>query len=499
MKRYVQVVAGSVVVIGAAAAILIALMNSGGTPAEKGAPPSPEQVQAPDTVHELAVIYEAELAVMHGTHSDDQASGYSGGGYVAGFDEAGDRLVFTVSAPASALYELAIGYRAPYGDKQLQLSFNGSPAGSVEIRRTDVFAETAAGKLMLREGDNELSILNGWGWYEIDYIKLKIAGKAVPRDIGKTPVDAMATDEARRLLAFLADHYGSYTLSGQQDSRNLQWLESNVGKLPAVLGLDFMDYSLSRVGYGATSRETETALDWHARGGIVTFSWHWNAPKHLINEHGKEWWRGFYTEATTFDLAYALDNKDSEDYKLLLDDIDAIAVQLNRLQQANVPVLFRPLHEAEGGWFWWGARGAEPAKQLYRVLYERLTMHHQIHNLLWVWNSVDPAWYPGDDVVDIVSYDSYPQPGDYGPVSNQYDRLAELAGNRKVVALSENGAIPDPDLLEQYGVYWSWFCTWDGDFLTDGQTNTLAHLRHVFHHDRVITLDELPDLSTYGG
>ena len=81
---------------------------------------------------------------------------------------------------------------------------------------------------------------------------------------------------------------------------------------------------------------------------MVTFCWHWNAPKDLIDQPGKEWWRGFYTEATTFDVAKAMEDPQSEEYTLIIRDIDAIAVQLKKLANADVPVLWRPLHEAEG-------------------------------------------------------------------------------------------------------------------------------------------------------
>lgn len=297
-------------------------------------------------------------------------------------------------------------------------------------------------------------------------------------------------------MSYLVDMYGKAILSGQQDYKNLRWLEQNVGKKPAVVGFDFMDDSPSRVARGTRSNEIQRAISWHRQGGIVTFLWHWNAPKDLIDEPGgKEWWRGFYTEATTFDVEYAINNPDSEDYRLILRDIDAIAAKLKELQDAGVPVLFRPLHEAEGGWFWWGAKGPEPAKALWRLLFDRLTHHHGLNNLIWVWNSVSPQWYPGDDVVDIVSFDSYPPPGDYGPVIQPYESLQALVQGKKLIALTENGAIPDPDLLPVYGAYWSWFCTWTGDFLTGGSHNSLEHLKKVYHSEYVITHDELPDWS----
>lgn len=218
-----------------------------------------------------------------------------------------------------------------------------------------------------------------------------------------------------------------------------------------------------------------------------------NAPKDLIDQPGKEWWRGFYTEATTFDIEYAMSHPDSQDYQLLIRDMDAIAVQLKRLQQENIPVLWRPLHEAEGGWFWWGAKGPEPAKELYQLMYDRFTNFHGLDHLIWVWNSENPAWYPGDQYVDIISVDSYPGAGNYGPVSSRYENLKTLVNDHKIIALTENGPIPDPDLLQAYHADWSWFVTWSGEFLRDGIQNSTQHLTKVYNSPYVITLDELPD------
>lgn len=170
----------------------------------------------------------------------------------------------------------------------------------------------------------------------------KISGYLVNKDV---------TSEARELMTYLAERYGLGVLSGQQDYGNLNWINENTGRKPAVIGFDLMDYSPSRTERGAISQEIRDAIAWHQQGGIVTLCWHWNAPTHLVDEPGKEWWRGFYTNATTYDLASALAHSESQEYTLLIRDIDAIALQLQELKDAGVPVLFRPLHEAEGGWF----------------------------------------------------------------------------------------------------------------------------------------------------
>ncbi|GIP24351.1 glycosyl hydrolase [Paenibacillus sp. J22TS3] len=439
-------------------------------------------------------IFEAESGTLTGTAAAKDTPGYSGTGYVTSFDNDGDSLAVDVSVPSAGLYQITIRYHSPYGHKQAYLFVNGTAAGSVDFEQTTGFTEMAVTKALLNKGTNTIRLDKGWGMYEIDYFAIEPAAAPAVHQVSKALVNPGASSAVKSLMSYLVDSYGSKILSGQQDYSNVAWIQSNLGKKPAMVGFDLMDYSPSRVELGAATTEIEKAIDWDRQGGIVSFVWHWNAPKDLINQPGKEWWRGFYTDSTTFDIQYALDHPDSEDYALLLRDIDAIAIQLKRLQDANVPVLFRPLHEAEGGWFWWGAKGAEPCKELYRILYDRLTNYHHLNNLIWVWNSISPDWYPGDDVVDIVSYDSYPLAGDYSPQMGKYDQLVSLGRDRKLVAMTENGAIPDPDLLPVYHADWSWFTTW-GAF--DGNANSLDHLKKVYNHDYVVTLDELPNIKTY--
>ncbi|MGP4112749.1 glycosyl hydrolase [Streptomyces sp. 4N509B] len=466
------------------AASLAGLLSATSLPSNAGAG-EPARAPAASTVHE------AEDGELNGVTVDSAAEGYSGTGYVTGFDTETDKLTLTIPDSPGGLHDLTLHYRAPSGQKTTSLQLNGEGAGDVVLPQTEAWSTASAGRVLLEEGGNTISVLSNWGWYDIDAISLSPSEPRPPHQVTGVPVNPDATPEARALLADLTENYGENILSGQQDMGSVQWLEENVGRAPAVAGLDMMDYSPSRVERGTVGTDVDNALAWHERGGITTFAWHWNAPTGLIDEPGREWWRGFYTDATTFDVAAALADRESEEYRLLLRDIDAIAEELLRLRDAGVPVLWRPLHEAEGGWFWWGAKGPGPAKELWRIMYDRMVNHHELHNLLWVWNSVSPEWYPGDDVVDIVSADTYPAVGDHGPVSGTYEKLVELVGDQRLVALTETGSIPDPDLLEAYEADWSWFVTWSGSFIDDGVHNPPAHLEHVFNHPYVITLDEL--------
>lgn len=452
------------------------------------------------TVQKYEQVEQAENGILKGVKVSKKELGYSGEGYVTNFNDPQDSVTFKVKAPSKGTYTLKVRYRVSsgFGDKHTKIILNGEPSREMILPESNKFREATGIKIMLNKGENIIQFVSGWGYYDLDYIKVQSVSSNSIHHEEATLVNSKATKETKSLMSYLVDQYGKSILSGQQDLTEAEWLNKTIGKKPAIVGFDFRDYSNSAVKHGRKSQQVKQAMQWNKEGGIVTFSWHWIAPKNLINQTGTEWDTGYLKKSTTFDIQYAMDHPKSEEYKLLLKDIDTIAAQLKRLQKANIPVLFRPLHEAEGGWFWWGAKGPEPAKKLYILLYDRLTNHYKLNNLIWVWNSVSPEWYPGDKYVDIISYDSYPSAGDYRPASIAYDQSVSLVNNkRKLIALSENGPIPDPDLLEKYQISWSWFLTWRGHFLKDGKLNDIDHLTKVYNSPYVITLDELPDLKSY--
>jgi mannan endo-1,4-beta-mannosidase len=200
-----------------------------------------------------------------------------------------------------------------------------------------------------------------------------------------------------------------------------------------------------------------------------------------------------------------MNGEDSEGYDLLMEDIDAIAKQLLVLQEAGVPVLWRPLHEASGGWFWWGASGAEAYKELYVLLYDKLTNEYGLNNLIWLWNGQDAEWYPGDEYVDIIGEDIYPGEQVYTSQIAKFLEATEYTEADKMVVLSENGCIFDPDLAIRDGAMWGFFATWGGEIVSKSgglniyseQYTDIEMLKKVYAHESVLTLDELPDLKTY--
>ena len=176
-----------------------------------------------------------------------------------------------------------------------------------------------------------------------------------------------------------------------------------------------------------------------------------------------------------------------------------LQAELKLLQDAHVPVLWRPLHEANGRWFWWGAHGPEPCKKLWRLMFDRFTSRHNLTNLIWVFSpgaSTDLAdWYPGDEYVDIIGQDHYPMDGNNGPAKDVFDELVAFGRGNKLVALSENGPIPDPDRLVSEHAGWLFFTTWSGRTLTERNSN--EQLIKAYRHPHVLNLGDLPNLKDY--
>lgn len=465
-----------------------------------------------DFVQTAIGIYEAEEAVLSGNVrivTNPVKEGYSGTGYVEGFEADTDSCTFTVTVPEAGFYDLNFVSASSGGEKHNYVSIDGISAGTVYVEESS-FTDSGLKRVYLEAGEHEVSLSKYWGWISLDYLEVLTS---MPIDNSIYEVNAglcnpNASDEVKRLYSYLCDIYGEKFLSGQfcdtgQNGKEFQVIKGATGKTPAVLGLDFIEYTPSRVEHGSESMATEFAINFWENGGIVTFCWHWNAPSKYLTG---QWYSGFYKEHTNIDLAKIMNGEDTEGYDLLMKDIDAIAEQLLILKEAKVPVLWRPLHEASGGWFWWGASGPEAYKQLYILLYERLTNEYGLDNLIWVWNGQDAAWYPGDEYVDIIGEDIYPGERVYNSQIDAYLNAAvNYSTETKLVYMTENGCVFDPELARRDGAMWGMWCTWSGEFVAkDVAIFTLSEqyteesmLIKAYEDEDVITLESLPDLKTY--
>ena len=265
---------------------------------------------------------QAETATLSGVTVATAVAGYSGmcvpaslsilsntipgTGYVEGFDEGTDKITFSVPATASQLYDLKLVYSGPNGDKYTYVVLNGAGGSQVSLPSTTTWTTVSAGQVLLNAGNNTIEIQNNWGWYLIDSIILSPSPKRGAHKITTQPVSPNANADAKALLKYLGSIYGKNILSGQQDQASLDWVTANVGKTPAILGLDLMDYTQSRIDRGASSTDVDKAIAFNKKGGIVTFVWHWGAPVGLYDNATQPWYSGFYTAATDFNIETAL-------------------------------------------------------------------------------------------------------------------------------------------------------------------------------------------------
>ena len=315
------------------------------------------------------------------------------------------------------------------------------------------------------------------------------------------PVTPGASVEAKALLETLYTISGHYTLTGQHNypnikSRNTEFATKYTGKVPAVFSSDL---GHSKAGdadsYLARPDIVQEAIRQHQLGAVVTLCWHAvpptadepvtfqqlpnSDPKNLKSVQGKlldEQFKDLLTPGTAL-------------YQKWCSQVDAIAVFLKQLQDAHVPVLWRPYHEMNGDWFWWGGRTGEYSTlALYRQLFDRLVNHHQLKNLIWVW-SMDRVskpgmehakFFPGIEFVDVLARDVYGN--DFA--QSYYDSLIALSQG-KPVTLAEVGNPPALEVLEKQP-NWTYYVTWAGMV----RNTTKKQYAALMQNPRILNLDD---------
>lgn len=453
--------------------------------------------------------------------------GFSGSGFV--WMQNSGTITFTVTVPETGMYAISTRYMQELSaDGRLQyLSVNGVTKGSYMLPYTTTWSDFNFGYQKLNQGSNTIQLKAGWGFayfdtFTVDYANLD------PLDVQPVLTDSQATPETQLLMNYLTEVYGNHIISGQQEiygggndgntELEFDWIHNLTGKYPAIRGFDFMNYNPL---YGWEDGTTDRMIDWvNNRDGIATASWHINVPRNFttyqLGDH-VDWKEATYKPTeTNFNTANAV-IPGTKEYQYVMSTIDDLAEQLLILQDNNVPVLFRPYHEAEGNgglngegaWFWWASAGADVYKQLWDMLYTELTETYGLHNLIWTYNSyvynTSPAWYPGDDQVDIVGYDKYNtiynRTDGLSGVPNEdaitsiFYQLVDLTGGKKMVAMTENDTVPSVQNLTEEKSGWLYFCPWYGEHLMSSSFNYPATLKTLYQSDYVITLDELPNLK----
>ncbi|HZL12152.1 MAG TPA: glycosyl hydrolase [Prolixibacteraceae bacterium] len=313
--------------------------------------------------------------------------------------------------------------------------------------------------------------------------------------ISSTLVTPSPSVQAVKLYDFLRQNFGMKVISGTMANHSTNiteatWVHTQTGKWPALTAFDFIDHTNPNQNWIQYAAPFTLGQDWWNNKGIVSLVWHWRDP---LTKSG-----AFYTTDTSFDVS-KVNDPNSDEYKAMIVDIDVIAGYLKQFKDAGIPVIWRPLHEAAGGWFWWGAKGPEACKTLWKLMFNRLVTVHGLNNLIWVWTSDTESsalsWYPGDEYVDIIGMDIYPGNNNHASQSDKFNKVNEIFSNKKIIALTECGSVPDPALMKSNGDVWSWFMPWNGDFTESDIHNGATWWNKFFSYDFVITRDQMPDLK----
>ena len=364
---------------------------------------------------------------------------------------------------------------------------------------------------------------------------MKKAEPYVPSDLNpvKTLVNPKASKEAQNVYRFLLEQSGKKTLSGVQSSHShkndfVDAVYNHTGKHPALAGYDFLFLQFSPTpdnwSWVQNYNDISAPKEQWAANGLVNYMWHWNVPNtkadwdNGLNNYNFDGY-AFYCDKTSFDIREAL-KEGTWQHDFIMKDIEEVAGYLQLLENENIPVIWRPLHEAagnynlygpNGAWFWWGRHGAEPCKQLWRLLYDQLVNVYGLDNLIWVW-TVDVTkgaedqyidWYPGDEYVDILGVDIYETNTE--AKTRQYQAMVDMTKGKKLVTVSECGNIPDPAKCMAAGNKWSWFMVWcnsdsNGNIVltpSDGNfnLNTGDYWKQVMSSPYVLTRESMPNLK----
>ena len=318
-----------------------------------------------------------------------------------------------------------------------------------------------------------------------------------------------------RLFEFLKSIYGKKHLSGQQylwsDELEDMVYYPLTGKLPAVRGYDFMGVSSCK----KKDNQVDRAIEWATRcGGIVTMCWHWYAPNDM-DDYSKG--SAFYYKTTEYDQKTSFDitkavTEGTKEYDFIIKEIDMVSAELARMAKLDIPVLWRPLHEANGNWFWWGNHDEahrEAYKKLWYIIFDRMENYHKLTNLIWVWNGQDKCMEVNPNTYDIYGDDIYSiKPYDHSSQKERFTYACEY-NHGKLITLSECGYIPHPDEMKKDGVKWLWWLPWWGEFVyaregykpvmdKDGypaineKYMTADFIKEVFSHENVMSLQDLP-------
>ncbi len=467
----------------------------------------------------FATKYEGESATVSEGAKIVNSGGDSGTGY-ADMQE-GNISFEGVTAETAGKYQVTIHYKAPEF-KANYIAVNGSTSGTVDFEEASTWKDVST-IVTLKAGTNTIALQKFWGWISVDYIDVE-PYESAPFKLSAKPVTPDATESAVKLYSFLRENFGKKTISGIMTGDmqgytmgadfkthdDVKYIYTRTQKYPVIVGLDFLFATGPKANESWNKEYTDKAISiakglWKA-GGIPAFTWHWKDPldkEDAFYIQGADNGQGY----TTFDFATGFKpgttewNTESAAYKGIVADIDHIADYFLELQKEGVAGIFRPLHEAGGKWFWWSINSGDQFAALYRLVYDRMVKVKGVKNMIWVFNpegSTVTSWDPGSEYYDVLSIDIYNSANDHSSNASAFDKFKSASNGTKILALSENGPIPDVNNMHADEAVWSWwmpwYSTWSGTW--PGQTKD-AVWKSNMEDERIISLEDMPGWDKY--
>jgi mannan endo-1,4-beta-mannosidase len=244
--------------------------------------------------------------------------------------------------------------------------------------------------------------------------------------------------QGRTNKAIVSGQFSNF--GGGASLRIMEQTYEKTGHWPAMLGVDYADFSRGSL---TTESPNKAALEYWKQGGLVTVSAHLYNP---ANPKGG----GLRDRGVALDELLA---EGSETHQRWLRELDLIAAGLKQLQDGGVVVLWRPFHEMNGGWFWWGAKEPATFIRVWQHMFDYFSKVKGLDHLLWVYSPNHgpntAKYYAGDSYVDLVGLDAY----------------TDFIDKQHIKGYDEVAALPKPFGFTEFGPHGSQNPPGDYDYL----------------------------------
>jgi len=331
-----------------------------------------------------------------------------------------------------------------------------------------------------------------------------------------TPSDSQMIPVARKILYFLDSINQQNTLGAMRETDQAEDLEAIVGEYPALVEVDLCGWNSTR--WSSTyANNVQNSINqakhiWKDRKAIPAMCWHWANP--LLSG-------GRYPD-TKISLSSAefdrIVQPGTYENQLLMADLKKHSDYLQQIADEDIPLIWRPLHEIDGGWFWWtDMENPQNTVKLWKIVYNYLVHERGFHNLIWIWNAGvgnpqgNPprnlewrrAFYPGGNYCDIVGIDLYGWDFKNSGVKNFYNssqtysdayEMIKQACPGKLISLAECEAMPNVEKTVNNDANfprWLWAMPW----YCNNDENPKSWVSQTYTNEYVLMQPDLPDFQ----